>query len=164
VAYTVAAAMGAGVVAFQAPGVRDIWAGGVGAINWMVPIFSFSLLCALALDYDIFIMTRVVEYKQLGFTDRAAIIKAVWRTGRIISFAGLVMFFAFGAMMLSNVVMLNQFGFIAATSVLVDTFVIRPLFVPALMAVVPGRGVWWPRRFEKEHLQLDVMDMTEWRE
>mmetsp|Transcript_51514 Transcript_51514/g.59156 ORF Transcript_51514/g.59156 Transcript_51514/m.59156 type:complete len:189 (+) Transcript_51514:1-567(+) len=130
---------------------------GVTAYTWTVPIFSFSLLSALALDYDVFLLTRILEFKEMGYSDEAAISKAVWKTGRIISFAGVIMFIAFGSLVFSNTTMLNQFGAIAALAVFVDTFMIRPFFAPALMSIFP-RYAWWPRKF-KHNLERSVDDM-----
>jgi len=100
-----------------------------------------------------------VEFRVKGYTHEAAIGKAVWRTGRIISFAGVIMIFAFGSLMFANTTMLNEFGAISSVAILVDTFVIRPLLVPALMSVVPSL-VWWPRRLPPPSRDAD--DMQEW--
>jgi uncharacterized membrane protein YdfJ with MMPL/SSD domain len=148
VGYTIGLSYGLGVIVFQYDWLHTVWhaLSNVRSYTWTVPIFSFSLLCALALDYDVFLMTRILEFKTQGYSDEAAISKAVWKTGRIISFAGIIMFIAFGSLTLSNTTMLNEFGLICAFAVLVDTFVIRPLFVPALMSLFP-RAAWWPRKF-----------------
>jgi len=158
VAFTVAAAFGIGVVIFQYDWSHSLWTGmqGVSAYSWTVPIFSFSLLCALALDYDVFLLTRLVELKTKGFTDEAAVAKAVWRTGRIISFAGLIMAISFGGLMFSGIIMLNQFGFIALFAVLLDTFVVRTFFVPSLMSIAP-RVSWWPRKYPESKRGIDDM-------
>ena len=160
VAFPVSVALGAGALVFQVAPFNTVWAVKVTASNWLVPEFSFTLLCALALDYDIFLLTRVVEYRELGFTTVAALTKAVWKTGRIISFAGIIMMFSFGGMMFADVMMMVQFGFVAAFAVLTDTFVIRPMVVPALMSIVPDWVVWWPRKFKLDGTR-GVDDMTE---
>lgn len=160
VAYTIGMSYGAGVVMFQYSWLRPIWPAlkGVQAYTWTVPIFSFSLLSALALDYDVFLLTRILEFKTAGYSNEAAISKAVWKTGRIISFAGVVMFISFGSLVFSNTTMLNEFGVVAAFAVVVDTFIIRPFFVPALMAIAPD-WAWWPRKFV--NLERTAEDMRE---
>ena len=159
VGYTVAVAFGAGTTVFQYTWLHPLWTGmdGVQAYSWTVPIFCFSLLSALALDYDIFLLTRIAEFRSKGYKDRAAVIKGVYMTGRIISFAGIVMAVSFGGLMFTNVVLLNQFGFVSLVAVLVDTFVVRPFMVPALMSVLPS-AVWWPRKFERADRDLDDME------
>ena len=161
VAYTVTIAFGTSVFLFQGPGVRDVWgANAPHAFVWLIPVFAFSLLCALALDYDVFLVSRVVEYRHLGFGTSAACRKAVWRTGRVISFAGAIMCISFGSMLFSQTMMLQQFGFVASVAVLIDTFLIRPLLVPALMTFrVPDACCWYPLVFEDG--ERDVDDMTE---
>src|SRR3569833_57655 len=118
VAFPVSIALGVGTLFFQVHPLNDVWPVKTRAFSWLVPEFSFTLLCALALDYDVFLVTRVLEYKKLGFTNEAALNKAVWKTGRIISFCGIIMFCSFGGMAFSNVMMMKQFGFIAAVAVL----------------------------------------------
>ncbi|CUI14957.1 membrane-associated protein, putative [Bodo saltans] len=160
VAYTIGMSYGAGVVMFQYSWLHPTWPAldGVQAYTWTVPIFSFSLLSALALDYDVFLLTRILEFKTAGYSNEAAISKAVWKTGRIISFAGVIMFISFGSLVFSNTTMLNEFGVVAAFAVVVDTFIIRPFFVPALMAIAPD-WAWWPRKFV--NLERTAEDMRE---
>ena len=158
VAYTIVAAFGFGILVFQYS-IFDFFWGDMRTVAswvWVIPIFCFSLLCALALDYDIFLITRVLEYKALGFSDEAAISKGVWKTGRIISFAGVIMALAMGSLMFSNTVMLMMFGIVTTFAVFLDTFVIRTLFVPALMSAWPALS-WWPRKFPDSNFGCDDM-------
>ena len=161
VAYTVGLSYGLGVLLFQYDWSHSFWhaLSNVHSYTWTVPIFSFSLLCALALDYDVFLMTRIVEMKKQGYNNEAAIAKAVWKTGRIISFAGVIMFIAFGSLMFSNTTMFNEFGAVASFAVLIDTFIIRPVFGPALMSLF-GTAAWWPRKFVAPEYERDLSDMA----
>lgn len=158
VAYTIGMSYGAGVIMFQYTWLHKIWPAldSVNSYTWTVPIFSFSLLSALALDYDVFLLTRILEFKKMGYNDEAAISKAVWKTGRIISFAGVIMFISFGSLVFSNCTMLNQFGAIAGFAVAIDTFIIRPFFAPALMSIFP-KWAWWPRKFSELERTIDDM-------
>jgi uncharacterized membrane protein YdfJ with MMPL/SSD domain len=159
VAYTVAVALGLGVAFFQYDWTHSFWTSmvTVESYSWTVPIFAFSLLCALALDYDVFLLTRLAEFKKKGFSDEAAMAKAVWKTGRIITCAGLIMAIAFGSLVFSEIIMLRQFGFVASSAVLLDTFVVRTFFVPALMSIFP-RVSWWPRKFPDDERGLNDMN------
>lgn len=161
VSYTLGAAFGIGVLFFQYDWSHSFWPAlhGVKAYTWIVPIFAFSLLCALALDYDVFLLTRLVEYKKAGFSHEAAMAKAVWKTGRVVSYAGIVMAISFGGLMFSEITMMNMFGLISTFAVLVDTFVIRTFLVPALMSLKPEWS-WWPRRFPEITRGMDdFMDL-----
>jgi uncharacterized membrane protein YdfJ with MMPL/SSD domain len=79
----------------------------------------------LGLDYDVFLFSRVAEYRKMGYTDRAAILKGVYKTGGIITAAGIIMAIAFTGPTMSNQLVLNEFGFMLCVAVLVDTFVVR---------------------------------------
>jgi hypothetical protein len=111
---------------------------------WLMPILAFSLTTGLGLDYDIFLLTSVVEERMAGWSDTDAIAVGLQRSGPIISWAGLIMAVAYGGFLFSDILLLNQLGFFVVFAVLVDTFVVRPLLVPAVMAAL-GRANYWPR-------------------
>ncbi len=67
---------------------------------WVVPVMAFSILVGLALDYDIFLMSRAVEFRRRGWSDRAAVCLAVEKTGGVISAAGGIMALSFGGLLL----------------------------------------------------------------
>ena len=159
--YTLIVSFGASVFLFQTPGVRDVWGSdSPHAFVWLIPLFAFSLLSALALDYDVFILSRIVEYKKLGFSNEAACCKAIWKSGRVVTFACMIMFISFATLLLSKTQMLQQFGFIAGIAVLIDGFVIRSFLVPALLNFqLPKNTCWYPLRFDDE--TRPVEDMTE---
>ncbi|RNF05524.1 MmpL efflux pump [Trypanosoma rangeli] len=159
VVYTVGVSYGVGVIVFQYKWLHPVWRGleHVEYYCFLIPLLTFLFLCALSLDYDVFLMTRIIEFKKKGYTDEAAVAKAVWKTGSIISFAGIIMFLTIGSMVFSSVMMLSQFAVVCSVAVLLDTFVVRPFFVPALMGIGSGWYVWWPRRFPE--LRRNVHDM-----
>lgn len=140
------------------------------ALCWIVPSLAISITMGLALDYDIFLLARVVEFREYGYSDRASILKAAYKSGGIISGAGIIMSIAFGGLLLSKIEALNQFGLILVVSVLLSTFVIRIFFTPPIMFLL-GRVNWLPRQYpmasltesdfkeETEHLSaLDLID------
>ena len=77
-----------------------------------------------------------------GYVDHAAALKGIYKTGYIITAAGLIMTVAFGGLFASTELLLNQAAFLLVVSVLFDTFVVRTLLVPALFALSGARG-WW---------------------
>ncbi len=85
-------------------------------IIWMAPCVTITILMGLAMDYEIFLFSRVFEYRHKGYTTRAAIILGVATTGPIISSAGTVMAMAFAGMLLQNIVSSNQMGFLFVSS------------------------------------------------
>ncbi len=113
-------------------------------LTWWVPFFMFVLLVALGMDYNIFLMGRVKEESALHGT-RLGVARALARTGGVITSAGLVMAGTFAAMMSSSLLGLVQLAFAVTVGVLLDTFVVRTLLVPAIVVLL-DRWNWWPRR------------------
>ena len=115
---------------------------GYPAIDAGTPLLAFVFLVALGVDYNIFFMTRVrEEVVELG--TRRGTLKALAVTGGVITSAGLVLAGTFSVLAVLPLVVLTQFGFIIAFGVLLDTFVVRTVLVPALTLWI-GRRVWWP--------------------
>lgn len=113
-------------------------------VNYMIPIIVFVLLVALGADYNIFLMSRVREEAH-GRTTREGIRIASAFTGAIITSCGIILAGTFAAMMLAPVQLLFQVGLAVAVGVLLDTFVIRAILVPAIASILGERN-WWPSR------------------
>lgn len=109
-----------------------------------VPLFGFVFLVALGIDYNIFLMTRVRE-ESLAHGTREGVLRGLSITGGVITSAGLVLAATFAALSVIPILFLVQLAFIVAFGVLLDTFVVRSLLVPAL-AYDLGRVIWWPSK------------------
>lgn len=107
-----------------------------------VPLFGFVFLVALGVDYNIFLMTRVREESKKHGT-RQGILRGLAVTGGVITSAGLVLAATFAALGVLPILFLLQIAFIVAFGVLLDTFLVRTLLVPALSYDI-GRAIWWP--------------------
>lgn len=117
---------------------------GWGALDLPVPLLSFLFLVALGIDYTIFLVHRArAEAASAGTA--AGMVAAVASTGGVITSAGVVLAAVFAALGLLPLVTLGQIGLIVGIGVLVDTFVVRTVVVPALFAVI-GDAMWWPGR------------------
>jgi len=114
-------------------------------ICWLVPVITFPVLVGLGLDYDVFLLTRVYELRLSGATTTKAITRGLVRSGNVITAAGLIMAIAFWGLLLTSTPTMNQTAVTLVTSVLLDTFVVRTLLLPAIMTLL-GRYNWWPRR------------------
>lgn len=110
----------------------------------VVPLFGFVFLVALGIDYNIFLATRVRE-ESLVHGTRQGVLRGLAVTGGVITSAGLVLAATFAALAVLPILFLAQLAFIVAFGVLLDTFVVRALLVPALFYDL-GRVVWWPSR------------------
>ncbi|TVT53502.1 MMPL family transporter [Amycolatopsis rhizosphaerae] len=112
-----------------------------------IPLYAFVFLVALGIDYNIFLMTRAREEAARDGTVRGTL-TALKVTGGVITSAGVVLAATFAALSVIPVLFLAQIAFLVAFGVLLDTFVVRSLLVPAL-AVDAGRIIWWPGRPER---------------
>lgn len=116
-----------------------------------VPLYGFVFLVALGIDYNIFLMTRVREESKLHGT-REGILRGLSVTGGVITSAGLVLAATFAALSVIPILFLVQIAFIVAFGVLLDTFVVRSLLVPALSYDI-GRAIWWPSKLSRAEQQ-----------
>jgi RND superfamily putative drug exporter len=115
---------------------------GQTGINYFIPLMVFVLLVALGSDYNIFLMSRVRE-ESSSRDLRPGIRIASARTGTVITSAGLILAGTFGALVSSPLQLLFQVGLTVALGVLIDTFIVRSLLVPAVTAFI-GERAWWP--------------------
>jgi RND superfamily putative drug exporter len=106
------------------------------------PMFAFIFLVALGVDYNIFLMTRAKE-ETVRKGHRAGTLSALVLTGGVITSAGVVLAATFASLSVIPLVYLGELSFAVAFGVLLDTFIVRSLLVPAL-ALDVGRVIWWP--------------------
>jgi putative drug exporter of the RND superfamily len=117
---------------------------GQGSVDPVYPLFSFIFLVALGVDYNIFLMSAVREDAAEHGT-REAILRAIRNTGPVITSAGIILAGTFAVLTTLPLQILFQIGFTVAVGVLIDTFVVRTVTVPAI-AWLLGDSSWWPSR------------------
>jgi RND superfamily putative drug exporter len=123
---------GASILGFQKVPIIDAW----------VPLFLFSVLFALSMDYQVFLMSRIREaYDHLGSTT-GAVSSAVSTTARIITGAALIIVVVFAGFASGQLVMFQQMGFGVAVALLLDATVIRSVVLPSMMALL-GDHAWY---------------------
>lgn len=115
---------------------------GFPGLDVSVPLYSFLFLVALGVDYSIFLTIRAREEAATHST-REAMVRAVALTGGVITSAGIVLASVFVVLGVLPLIVLTQVGVIVALGVLLDTFIVRTLVIPALFTLV-GDKVWWP--------------------
>ncbi len=113
-----------------------------------VPLYAFVFLVALGIDYNIFLMTRVREESKKHGTHEG-VVRGLAVTGTVITSAGLVLAATFAALAVIPILFLVQLAFIVSFGVLLDTFVVRTLLVPALSLDI-GKKIWWPSALSRQ--------------
>ena len=129
------AALGVGAVVF------DVIFGFPGS-DPSLPLFAFVFLVALGIDYNIFLMARVRE-ETMHHGTRDGMVRGLAVTGGVITSAGIVLAGTFSVLAVLPLVFLTEIGFVIAFGVLLDTFLVRSVLVPALV-LEAGDKVWWP--------------------
>jgi RND superfamily putative drug exporter len=113
-----------------------------GAITFWLPVIIFAFLFGLSMDYEVFILARMrEEYDATGSTAKA-VVTGLGRTGRLVTSAALILFFAFAALASSPGTDIKVIGTALGVGILIDATLVRALLVPALVSVL-GRWNWW---------------------
>jgi putative drug exporter of the RND superfamily len=129
---------------------------GFKGIDWKIAIFLFAILIAVGEDYNIFLMTRIDEEKRRHGPLRA-ITQALDRTGPIISSCGVIMAGTFASLLGGSLTEMKQLGFALAFGILLDTFVVRPILVPAFLILLrSGRIPWLQWAAKRRSVQTDM--------
>jgi RND superfamily putative drug exporter len=119
---------------------------GDAGIDASIPTFAFIFLVALGIDYTIFLMARVREEARQHGT-REGMLRAVAATGPVITSAGIILAGTFSVLMTLPVTFTFDLGFMVALGILLDTFIVRTIMVPAAVELI-GDKIWWPSTAE----------------
>ncbi|MFI1488802.1 MMPL family transporter [Streptomyces sp. NPDC020747] len=135
---SIAAALGAMTLVFQ----NGLFGVQPGPIEAFLPVLIFAIVFGLSMDYEVFLVSRMHEEWERTKDHSLAVREGLASTGKVITAAGAIMIFVFGAFMLSADRMLQEFGLGLAVAILLDALVIRCLMVPAIMQLF-GKWAWW---------------------
>jgi RND superfamily putative drug exporter len=127
-----------------------------GPIQSMIPIFLVGISFGLAMDYQVFLVTRIAEAHAKGEQPRSAVISGFSHSARVVVAAALIMISVFAGFISNADVLVKEIGFGLATAVLLDAFVVRLTIVPAVLALL-GKAAWWcPRWLDRVIPRLDI--------
>jgi RND superfamily putative drug exporter len=145
VAISFLSALGIGVVVFQFILGQDL--------AWNVPGTAIIVLVAVGADYNLLLISRIRDEASKGM--RTAVIRTVGATGGVITSAGIIFAASMFGLTFGSIAGMVQVGFIIGVGLLLDTFLVRTVTVPAL-AVIVGKANWWPSKNLKPlHGELD---------
>jgi putative drug exporter of the RND superfamily len=120
-----------------------------GALVDTMPVLMFCVAFGLSMDYEVFLISRIKELHDEGLSNEAAVAGGLQRSGRIITAASLLMSIVFVGLVTSGIAFMKLFALGLTLAVLVDAFVIRGVFVPALMKLA-GNAAWWAPSFMRK--------------
>jgi len=154
---SVLAALGAVVAVFQWG-----WLSGLigveqtGPIMSMMPIFMVGVVFGLAMDYEVFLVTRMREAYVHGESPSQAVVTGFRHSARVVAAAAIIMMAVFGGFISSSESMIKMIGFGLAIAVFFDAFVVRMAIVPAVLALL-GKKAWWlPKWLDRALPNVDV--------
>jgi putative drug exporter of the RND superfamily len=148
--FSVAASFGALVLVFQDGhgsrflGVPDA----TGSVFPLVPIVAFAIVFGLSMDYEVFLVARVLEARRSGLSEMDAIPEGMARTAGLITSAAAIMIVVFAAFTFGSFLVVKMIGFTLAIAVLIDATLVRIVIGPALLRIA-GDWNWWPGGLSK---------------
>ncbi|WP_116950044.1 MMPL family transporter [Jiangella endophytica] len=153
---TMAATFGAMVAAFQWGWLTGLGVDEVGMINSMLPIIVVGIVFGLAMDYEVFLVTRMREAYVHGEPAVGAVTTGFGHGARVVSAAAIIMISVFGGFVLNEAADIRQLGFALAVAIAVDAFVVRMTIVPAVLALVGDRAWWLPGWLDRLLPNVDI--------
>jgi RND superfamily putative drug exporter len=117
--------------------------GGTGSVFPLVPIVAFAIVFGLSMDYEVFLVARVLEARRSGLSEKDAIPEGMARTAGLITNAAAIMIVVFLAFTFGNFLVVKMIGFTLAVAVLIDATLVRIVIGPALLRLA-GDWNWWP--------------------
>jgi putative drug exporter of the RND superfamily len=154
---SIAAAMGITVFVFQDGHFGSLFSvAQAGPIVSFLPVLMIGILFGLAMDYEVFLVSRMRENFVRSGRPRESVIKGFGQSGRVVTAAALIMTAVFGAFILDTDPVIKSIGLALAFGVLADAFVVRMTLVPALMALM-GKAAWkLPRSMDRVMPDVDI--------
>jgi RND superfamily putative drug exporter len=127
-----------------------------GGIETIIPILVVALGFGLAMDYEVFLLSRIKEFHDQGMSNDESVVVGLQRSGRIITSAALIVVLVFGGFVAGELLVIKQTGVALAVAVAIDATLVRCLLVPATMTLL-GEWNWWaPAPLRRLHNRLGL--------
>jgi putative drug exporter of the RND superfamily len=154
---SIAASLGVVTFVFQKGNLADLLGVAVpGPIISFLPVLLIGVLFGLAMDYEVFLVSRMRERYVHSGDAREAIVTGFAQSARVVTAAGIIMIAVFAGFVVSPDPVTKSIGFSLAVGVLVDAFVVRMTLVPAVMALLGPRAWWIPKGLDRRLPNLDI--------
>ena len=130
----------------------------VGALESMIPLLILAFGFGLSMDYEVFLLSRIVELHERGYSNDDAVVMGLQRSGRIITSAALLVVIVFSGFVAGQLLVIKETGVGLAVAVLIDATLVRMLLVPATMAVLGDWNWWAPARLRRLHSRFGITE------
>jgi RND superfamily putative drug exporter len=127
-----------------------------GPVVSFLPVLLIGILFGLAMDYEVFLVSRMRESYVHSRRARESIVQGFGQSGRVVTAAALIMIGVFGGFVLDDDPIVKSIGLSLAVGVLVDAFIVRMTLVPAVMALLGSRAWWLPTRVDRRLPSVDI--------
>ncbi len=130
----------------------------VGAVESTIPLLVLAFGFGLSMDYEVFLLSRIVELHERGHSNDAAVVLGLQRSGRIITSAALLVVIVFSGFVAGKLLVIKETGVGLATAVALDATLVRMLLVPATMTLLGDWNWWAPARLRRWHARFGITE------
>ncbi|HET6968785.1 MAG TPA: MMPL family transporter [Ornithinibacter sp.] len=129
-----------------------------GALENTIPLLVLAFGFGLSMDYEVFLLSRIVELHEQGHDTRTAVTLGLQRSGRIITSAALLMVIVFAGFAAGDLLIMKQMGVALVLAITIDATLVRMLLVPATMSVLGSANWWAPRPLRRLHERWGITE------
>lgn len=130
----------------------------VGAVESTIPLLVLAFGFGLSMDYEVFLLSRIVELHERGYSNDDAVVVGLQRSGRIITCAALLVVIVFSGFVAGKLLVIKETGVGLATAVAVDATLVRMLLVPATMTLLGDWNWWAPAGLRRWHARFGITE------
>ena len=130
----------------------------VGAVESTIPLLVLAFGFGLSMDYEVFLISRIVELHERGYSNDDSVVVGLQRSGRIITSAAVLVVIVFSGFAAGKLLVIKEIGIGLAVAVLLDATLVRMLLVPASMTLLGDWNWWAPRALRRWHARFGITE------